>query len=258
MSTAHYGRAVPLALRRFVKLPCVTHGSSKPLLLPSEMPNGVHVVLLLNRLRQIEHADSWLSVRVAWERLLKERGIRTEGDMQMYICCVLPWFPLLRWWWHWRMQQWSQLLQEEHPSVHLLSTSTRARARDFYTKMQIPNDSRCYAMVIRNNGEILWASHDKFQEHLQEKDMVRTVNEECDWRITEQDRLLEFKAHSAIEAGDAAESGSTTSGGSGDSASGSADGASSAGEGGGSPDEATAAASRSEPASGATPTSSQP
>merc|ERR1719343_1359421 len=86
------------------------------------------------------------------------------------------------------MAQWLELLGEEHPSVHLLSTSYSSR--DFYKRMHIPHDTRAYAMVIRNDGEILWASHDKFKEHLQEKEMVHTVHREHEWRIDEHERLL--------------------------------------------------------------------
>merc|ERR1712226_970891 len=64
--------------------------------------------------------------------------------------------------------------------------------------MQIHNDGRAYAMVIRNDGEILWASHDKFKEHLQERSMVNVVNRECEFRIDEQERLLESGKISAV------------------------------------------------------------
>merc|ERR1712039_396277 len=92
------------------------------------------------------------------------------------------------WWWLHRMSQWSNLLKVDHPSVHLLSS--RASQKEYYAAMYIPWDTRAYAMVIRNDGEILWASHDKFKEHLQEKEMVQTVHREQEWRIYEQDRLL--------------------------------------------------------------------
>ncbi|CAE8605591.1 unnamed protein product, partial [Polarella glacialis] len=173
MSTAYYGRAVPLALRRFVKLPCRVHSPVSlravgDIQLPQGMPPGVHVVLLVTRQNHIEHADSWLGVRSAWERLLKERGTGIEGEMQMYICCLLPRFLPLRLMWRWRMRAWGTLLQaEEHSKVHVIST--RAWADGFYDKMQIHNDGRAYALVVRNDGEIIWASHDKFKEHLQER-----------------------------------------------------------------------------------------
>mmetsp|Transcript_95991 Transcript_95991/g.291583 ORF Transcript_95991/g.291583 Transcript_95991/m.291583 type:complete len:208 (+) Transcript_95991:152-775(+) len=197
MSCAHYGRAVPLALRRFAQLPCALHAQrGGQLVLPGGAPPGVHVVLLLSRRRHIEHVDSWLGVREAWERILAERGIRREGEMQMYICCLLPRFWPLRWMWRRRMDQWASLLREEHPAVHLLHTSTWSSA--FYSSMQIHNDGRAYAMVVRNNGEILWASHDAFKEHLQEQAMVRAVREECSWRLDEQQRLLEGRVAVAL------------------------------------------------------------
>jgi len=207
MSTAHFGRAVPLGLRRFTRLPCAVHSAMTPpaevvagsattaaaprtMVLPQSLPPGVHVVLLMNRRRQIEHCDSWLSVREAWDRVLADRGLRQEGEMQMYICCLLPKFWPLRWIWRWRIRQWQELLAEEdHPSVHLLSTT--AWTSGFHDTLQIPNDGRAYAMVIRNDGEILWASDDAFKEHLQEKAMVRVVNQECEYRVDEQQKLLQ-------------------------------------------------------------------
>lgn len=146
-------------------------------------------MLLLNRRRQIEHCDSWLSVREAWERVLSERGLHVKGEMQMYICCLLPRIWPLRWMWYWRMGQWTELLHEEgQESVHLLSTT--AWAKDFHERMQIHNDGRAYALVIRNTGQILWASDDAFKEHLQEKAMVQVVNEEVTYRREEQLAML--------------------------------------------------------------------
>merc|ERR1719410_167511 len=144
MSTAYYGRAVPLALRRFVRLSCERHGTQSQkagqLVLPSGLPSGVHVVFLLNRRRQIEYADSWLGVREAWERILQDRNLGRKGEMQMYICCLLPRFWPLRWIWRWRITQWQDLLQEEGvPSVHLLSTA-EWRKNGFHDQLQIPND----------------------------------------------------------------------------------------------------------------------
>eukprot|EP00927_Polykrikos_kofoidii_P052141 TRINITY_DN45928_c0_g1_i1.p1 TRINITY_DN45928_c0_g1~~TRINITY_DN45928_c0_g1_i1.p1 ORF type:complete len:293 (+),score=33.83 TRINITY_DN45928_c0_g1_i1:76-954(+) len=262
MSTAHYGRAVPLALRRFRRLPCEWHlrpallarpptpapspqattpssatsgpavcdttsaqaaqapsaskdesadvsgekpifvgglGESRPLDLPGGIPSGVHVVLLFSRLKHIEHADSWLSVREAWERLLAERGVRQEGEMQMYICCLLPRFWPLRWLWRRRMGQWSDLLGDENPCVHILSTTEWAAA-NFYERMHLHDDGRAYALVLRNDGEIVWGSHDTFKEHLQEHNMVRVVNRECEYRIYEQERVLEGRKAPALEA----------------------------------------------------------
>uniref|UniRef100_A0A7S1AEU3 Uncharacterized protein n=1 Tax=Noctiluca scintillans TaxID=2966 RepID=A0A7S1AEU3_NOCSC len=202
MSTAHYGRAVPLALRRFVRLPCTKHvfdGPSEQLALPSGMPSGLHVVLLLSRRRHIEHADSWLSVREVWERLLAERALRKEDEMQMYICCLLPRFLPLRWIWRYRMRHWQQLLRDECPSsVHLLSTDEWSAG--FHDRMGIHDDGRAYAMMIRNDGEILWASHDAFQEHLQEKDMVRIIKEEVQWRQDNQQALLGQAAQGTLAA----------------------------------------------------------
>merc|ERR1719362_1494774 len=88
------------------------------------------------------------------------------------------------------MSQWRALLEEEgHPAVHLLST--KGWASNFHESMHIHNDGRAYAMVIRNDGEILWGSHDAFKEHLQEKQMVRVVSQECEWREEERQRLLQ-------------------------------------------------------------------
>eukprot|EP00933_Yihiella_yeosuensis_P083628 TRINITY_DN97876_c0_g1_i1.p1 TRINITY_DN97876_c0_g1~~TRINITY_DN97876_c0_g1_i1.p1 ORF type:complete len:219 (-),score=34.80 TRINITY_DN97876_c0_g1_i1:96-752(-) len=203
MSTAHYGRAVPLALRRFVPLPCRIHSAEKlrtigAITIPKELPTGVHVVLMLTRQKHIEHADSWLGVRTAWERLLAEQGTHVKGEMQMYICCFLPKFLPLRLMWRWRMRNWAALLKgEDHDKVHVIST--RAWTDGFYEKMQIHDDGRAYAMVVRNDGEILWASHDKFQENLQESEMVHTVKQECQWRQDEAHKLLQGGATEVIE-----------------------------------------------------------
>ncbi|CAJ1350416.1 unnamed protein product [Effrenium voratum] len=196
MSTAYYGRAVPLALRRFAKLPCRLHGRRQELVLPEGLPTGVHVVMLMTRRKHIEHADSWLGVRAACERLLTERGIALKGEMQMYICCLLPRFWPLRWVWRYRMWTWASLLEdEEHKNVHILSSTTWPA--DFFHRMTIHNDGRAHTMVIRNTGEILWAGHDRFQENLQEREMVNVVNEECKQR--EDAKLLEGGGVEAIE-----------------------------------------------------------
>mmetsp|Transcript_25199 Transcript_25199/g.57968 ORF Transcript_25199/g.57968 Transcript_25199/m.57968 type:complete len:248 (-) Transcript_25199:59-802(-) len=213
MSTAHYGRAVPVALRRFPKIQChklrlpevvpESVGSEKDgshqLLLPRGLQDGVHVILLLNRLRQIESADSWLSVREALERHLVEQQLHNEGELQMYICCLLPYFWPLRWLWRWRMQVWDDLLGSEHPAVHIMwstdwSTST-------YDRLGVHNDGRAYALVIRKNGEILWASHDKFKENKHQRLMVKVVREEVQWRTDERAKLLEAGASGALPSG---------------------------------------------------------
>uniref|UniRef100_A0A7S1PKI6 Uncharacterized protein n=1 Tax=Alexandrium catenella TaxID=2925 RepID=A0A7S1PKI6_ALECA len=208
MSTAHYGRAVPLALRRFARLRCqprVMPGTPLPpqLEIPSGLPAGVHVVLLLRRRRHIEHCDSWLSVREAWERALAERGLQQEGELRLYICCMMPRFWPMRLFWHWRMRGWVALLEkEEQPAVQILSCSSWSGG--FYERMRIHDDGRAYAMVIRNDGEILWASHDAFKEHLQEKAMAIVVRQECHWRETERQLLLDGPAKAgAIESPDA-------------------------------------------------------
>merc|ERR1712224_927190 len=80
-------------------------------------------------------------------------------------------------------------VEEEHPSVHFLCSSSWTQS--FYDRMGIHNDGRAYAMIIRNDGQILWGSHDKFKENLQEKDMVRVMHEEVEIRVEEQRLLLE-------------------------------------------------------------------
>eukprot|EP00747_Dinoflagellata_sp_TGD_P166123 gnl/TRDRNA2_/TRDRNA2_188412_c0_seq1.p1 gnl/TRDRNA2_/TRDRNA2_188412_c0~~gnl/TRDRNA2_/TRDRNA2_188412_c0_seq1.p1 ORF type:complete len:249 (-),score=51.37 gnl/TRDRNA2_/TRDRNA2_188412_c0_seq1:52-798(-) len=194
MSTAHYGRAVPLALRRFAKLPCTFHAlppaAPSPMMLPHDLPSGINVVLLMPKLRHIEYADSWLAVREVFERLLSERGLQREGELQLYICCLMPRLWPLRWLWRRRIRQWSELAAAEgQTSVHLLSTSGWRKA-NLHDRLGIHDDGRAYSLMIRNDGEILWASHDNFKEHLQEKVMVRVMQEEAEWRADEKARLL--------------------------------------------------------------------
>merc|ERR1712031_78874 len=80
------------------------------------------------------------------------------------------------------------MLGDDNPNVHLVSTTHWSE--DFHEQMCIHNDGRSYGMLVRNDGEIVWASHDKFKEHLQTDHMVRTVNRECEYRIYEQERVL--------------------------------------------------------------------
>ncbi|CAE7272833.1 helY [Symbiodinium microadriaticum] len=141
------------------KLRCWLHGPGgrriQDLKLPDDLPTGVHVVMLMTRRKHIEHADSWLGVRTAWERLLMERSLALKGEMQMYICCLLPWFWPLRWMWRYRIRHWaSLLLEEEHTQVHIISTASWSR--DFFQRMHIHDDGRAYTMVVRHDGEILW------------------------------------------------------------------------------------------------------
>ncbi|CAK9069557.1 unnamed protein product [Durusdinium trenchii] len=165
-------------------------------MLPDGLPTGVHVVMLMTRRKHIEHADSWLGVRSACERLLMERQMALKGEMQMYLCCLLPRFWPLRWFWRYRMCSWARLLEEEEQTqVHILSCT---KWSSFFQKMQIHNDGRAHTMVIRNDGEILWVGHDRFQEQFHEREMVNVVNEECQSR--EDAKLLEGGVTGAIEA----------------------------------------------------------
>merc|ERR1711972_1312295 len=95
------------------------------------------------------------------------------------------------------MRVWCDLLRDDYPSVHLLASAAWTPA--FYNRMGLHNDGRAYAMIIRNDGSILWGSHDKFQEHLQEKEMVRAMQEEVEVRVEERQILLEQKKAEALE-----------------------------------------------------------
>merc|ERR1711957_1159827 len=124
-----------------------------------------------------------------------------EGEMRMYVCCLLPWFWPLRMYWHWKIRQWSELLRKDHPEVHVLSTN--AWREGFYERMAIHNDGRLYNMVLRNDGEILWASDDKFKEQVQEKHMVRVAKEEIQTRVDEKQKLIEAAAEGYLDKPDA-------------------------------------------------------
>lgn len=193
MSTAHYGRAVPVALRRFGRLQMIpVKMPHEPVVLPNDLPSGMHCVILLTRLKHIANLDSWLGVRAALERLMGEQSsvARVQGEMNMYVCCLLPWFWPLRILWRYKARKWQERLDTEEEFAKVSLYTSVVDRETFLEKMCIHNDGRSYGLLIQNDGEIMWCSHDGFQPE-QERGVIKVVKEEIIYRETRAERLLE-------------------------------------------------------------------
>eukprot|EP00397_Hematodinium_sp_SG-2012_P046010 GEMP01051845.1.p1 GENE.GEMP01051845.1~~GEMP01051845.1.p1 ORF type:complete len:222 (+),score=49.73 GEMP01051845.1:187-852(+) len=200
MSTAHYGRAVPVAMRRFGRIQIVPVNAPKePLTLPADLPSGMHCVILLTRLKHIANLDSWLGVREAIDRLMQEQSsvAQVDGEMNMYVCCMLPWFWPWRLLWRYKAWKWQEKLAENEFEKVTLYTAVIDRER-FLENMCIHNDGRSYGLIIQSDGEIMWCSHDGFEPE-QERGVIKVIREEIVYRETRAERLLEGAPEKRLE-----------------------------------------------------------
>lgn len=89
---------------------------SRPFAVPEDLPEGVHLIVLLTRLKHIAHIDSWLGVRAGLEFTTQNDGqmqrFATKNEMNMYICCLLPVFLPWRLLWWYKLSCWYRQLVE--------------------------------------------------------------------------------------------------------------------------------------------------
>eukprot|EP00392_Amoebophrya_sp_AT5.2_P007525 g7540.t1 len=82
MSTAYYGRIVPVALRRFHRVACwpleKTASATCMQELPRDLPPGMHFVVFLTRLKHVYHLDSWLNLRRGLDTVVKRKWQENE------------------------------------------------------------------------------------------------------------------------------------------------------------------------------------
>jgi len=95
-----------------------------------------------------------------------------------------------------KARAWQQMLEDNDVGQKVsLYTSTFSREA-FLEGICLHNDGRSYGLIIQNDGEIMWCSHDGFQPE-QELGVLKVVKEEIVHRETRAERLLEDKRASA-------------------------------------------------------------
>ena len=161
MSTGHFGRAVPVGLRRFPLLRGKTLTGSKfefPTdLVPREAP--FHVATLNFKNKHVWNARTWAGLHSSLE-LLEEHSQRTIGCMcHVFVFPRLHmlWAPL----WKRRCRAWAAENHIAEDRVIVVYGDRDAICED----IGIFNDGRQYCFIIQNSGKVLFATDGRYLSH---------------------------------------------------------------------------------------------
>ena len=159
-SLGHFGRAVPVTLRRFPFLHAKTIDGGAPLLLPSELPNApFHVITLNFKNSHVWNARTWAGLHSSLDILSQHHGHKI-GDI--YHLFIFPSF--YRLWsliWKKRCKNWAQENRIPESNVLLTYGDREAICDD----IGIINDGRQYAFLLRNTGKVIFAADGRYIGH---------------------------------------------------------------------------------------------
>jgi hypothetical protein len=187
MSTGHFGRAVPVGLRRFPILRGKTLGGSK-IQIPTDMtpPDAPFHVLSLNfKNKNVWNAKSWHGLQSSLDILA------SHGTVEHHPCMYYVWvFPTLYWLWSplWkrRARGWAE---ENGISVDNVAVVYGNRA-EICDDIGIHNDGRNYAFLIRNSGKVLFVAYGRYQSRKHDYHIHKAVNTQA---RQQQERLDEVE-----------------------------------------------------------------
>ena len=162
MSTGHFGRAVPVGLRRFPLLKGMNLNGEK-LVFPAQLePQNApfHVATINFKNKHVWNARTWASLHSSLALLEQHKGSQTIGSM--YHVFVFPWLYML--WgplWRRRCQQWADDNHIPRTNVMVVYGDRDAICED----IGIMNSGRQYGFLIRNSGKVLFAADGRYLNH---------------------------------------------------------------------------------------------
>ena len=170
MSTGHFGRAVPVGLRRFPLLHGKTLGGSK-FEFPTQLPDApFHVVTMNFRNKNVWNARSWHGLQSSLE-ILQTHAVETKPGM--YYLWLLPtvhwlWAPI----WKRRCRAWANENGISENSVVVVYGN-----RDEITdEIGIHNDGRMYAFLMRNTGKVFFATDGRYLSNKHDFHIHKAIN----------------------------------------------------------------------------------
>jgi hypothetical protein len=162
MSTGHFGRAVPVGLRRFPLLRGRTLEGRKVEFPTDLQPTDAafHVVSLNFKNKHVWNARTWAGLHSSLELMTQTQGTLKVGSM--YHVFIFPrffmlWSPI----WRRRCRAWAD---ENHilPQNVLVVYGDREAICD---DIGVLNDGRQYGFMIRNSGKVLFAADGRYLSH---------------------------------------------------------------------------------------------
>lgn len=160
MSTGHFGRAVPVGLRRFPLLHGKTLSGSRivfPIeLKPSEAPYHVSTINFKNK--HVWNARTWAGVHSSLELM----EAHNHNQIGMYHVFIFPslyilWSPV----WKRRCKVWARENAIPEENVIVVYGDRDAICDD----IGIFNDGRPYGFILRNTGKVLFATDGRYLSH---------------------------------------------------------------------------------------------
>lgn len=157
--SAHFGRAVPVALRRFPALFGQTLTGNK-VVVPECFPDkGFHLVSLNFKNKHVWNALTWNGLASSLDLVAQHSN---QQSVEMYYVWLFPlihrlWAPI----WRKRCRQWATERAIDHSQV----ISVYGDRDAICEQIGIHNDGRQYAFLVTQTGKILFGSDGRYQSH---------------------------------------------------------------------------------------------
>lgn len=161
MSTGHFGRAVPVGLRRFPLLSGRTLGGSK-FVFPTDMePQAApfHVATINFKNKHVWNARTWAGLHSSLELLEGHNGHAIGSVYHVFVFPTLYmlWAPL----WKRRCRAWAAENHIPLDNVLVVYGDRNAICED----IGIYNDGRQYGFLMRNSGKTIFAADGRYLSH---------------------------------------------------------------------------------------------
>ena len=157
----HFGRAVPVTLRRFPSLLGRTL-AGESFVFPNQLPDAPFQVVSLNfKNKHVWNARTWNGLTAS-----------LDSNMNMYHVWLFPWIhkawaPL----WRRRCRTWAQ--EHNIKEEHIVAIYGDRDA--ICDQIGIHNDGRQYAFMIRNSGKVLFATDGRYLSHKHDSHIHKAI-----------------------------------------------------------------------------------
>ena len=162
MSTGHFGRAVPVGLRRFPLLRGRTLQGDK-FTFPTDLQpldSAFHVASLNFKNKHVWNARTWAGLHSSLELMSQTQGGLKVGSM--YHVFIFPrYFMLWSPFWKRRCRAWAEENHIPLGNVLVVYGDREAICDD----IGVFNDGRQYGFIIRNSGKVIFAADGRYLSH---------------------------------------------------------------------------------------------